>query len=271
MVRKPAVAGQFYPSNPKALRAEVNSYFDSGIKPIKAVGVVSPHAGYVYSGRVAGEVFSRVKIPRRVLILGPNHRGRGSDAAIMSKGSWKMPMGDVAMDSELSDTILANSKLVVEDETAHEMEHSLEVQVPFMQALRDDFLLTPLVLGHLSLKECLTLGDDLASAILGFRKSSADDVLMVASNDMTHHEPQEVAKEKDMDAIEKILNLDPEGLYDTVRGRGISMCGVIPVTVMLKAAMALGAKRVELVDYKTSGDTSGDYSSVVGYAGLIVE
>lgn len=270
MVRNPAVAGQFYPSNPKALRAEVNSYFDSGIVPINAVGVVSPHAGYVYSGRVAGEVFSRVEVPKRILILGPNHRGRGSDIAIMSKGSWKMPMGDVAIDSELSGIILANSKLVVEDETAHEMEHSLEVQVPFVQALRNDFLLTPLVLGQLSLKECLTLGDDLASAILDF-KNSADDVLMVASTDMTHYESAESAKVKDMDAIEKILNLDPDGLYDTVRGRGISMCGVIPVTVMLKAAMGLGAKRVELVDYKTSGDTSGDYSSVVGYAGLIVE
>lgn len=266
MARRPAVAGRFYPSNPVALEREVASYFDAGVTPVRAFGVVSPHAGYVYSGRVAGEVFSRVEIPERVVVLGPNHRGTGSDAAAMASGKWNMPMGDVAVDGELSKKILELSKIVVEDAKAHAMEHSLEVQLPFIQAIRDDFLLTPLALGHLNLGECLSLGEDMAKAI----REIKEDVLIVASSDMTHYESHESAKEKDMDAVEHILKLDPEGLYNTVRGRGITMCGVIPVTVMLKAAMELGAKVAELIDYRTSGDTSGDYSSVVGYAGLVV-
>ncbi len=266
MIRKPAVSGQFYPSNPAALEKEVRSYFDTDVKPVKALGIVSPHAGYIYSGRVAGEVFCRVEVPERVVIMGPNHRGRGTDAAVMSSGKWSMPMGDVTLDTELAGKLISSSKLVKENESAHAMEHSLEVQVPFVQAIRDDFLLTPLALGHLSLSECLKLGEALAAAI----KEIKEDVLIVASSDMTHYEPHESAKEKDMDAVEHILNLDPEGLYDTVRGRGITMCGVLPVTVMLKAAIVLGAKKAELIDYKTSGETSGDYGSVVGYAGLIV-
>ncbi|MBN1573488.1 MAG: AmmeMemoRadiSam system protein B [Deltaproteobacteria bacterium] len=266
MIRKPAVSGQFYPSNPAALEREVKSYFDSSVKPVKAFGIVSPHAGYIYSGRVAGEVFCRVEVPGRVLIMGPNHRGRGTDAAVMSSGRWAMPMGDVALDTELAAKLIALSKIVKEDESAHAMEHSLEVQLPFVQAIREDFLLTPLALGRLSLSECLALGEDLATAI----REIDDDVLIVASSDMTHYEPHETAKKKDMDAVKHILDLDPEGLYETVRGRGITMCGVLPVTVMLKAAIMLGAKKAELVDYKTSGETSGDYGSVVGYAGLIV-
>ncbi|MEJ2068733.1 MAG: AmmeMemoRadiSam system protein B, partial [Deltaproteobacteria bacterium] len=174
MARRPAVAGHFYPSNPKVLQREVVSYLDEGVKKVRALGVVSPHAGYVYSGRVAGEVFSRVEIPDRVIILGPNHRGAGSDAAVMAKGSWSMPMGDVPIDGELSEKILGLSKMVEEDERAHAMEHSLEVQIPFIQAIREDFLLTPLALGRLTLNECLSLGKAMAAAI----KEIKEDVLI---------------------------------------------------------------------------------------------
>ena len=266
MIRKPAVAGQFYPSNPKALKSEVTSYFDSGIDRRVVKGVVSPHAGYIYSGRVCGEVFSRVEIPDHVIVLGPNHRGMGGDASIMADGVWEMPLGVVEIDKDLSGMILNKSSIVSDDPRAHSFEHSLEVQLPFIQVIKEDFLLTPIALGSLSLSECLTIGEDIASAIGDF----GEDVLIVASSDMTHYEPVEYAKAQDQDAIDEILRLDPEGLYNTVRKKGITMCGYIPVAVMLSAAIKLGAKKAELIDYMTSGDTSGDYRSVVGYAGLIV-
>ncbi len=266
MIRKPAVAGQFYPSNPKALKSEVMSYFDSGVDRIKVKGVVSPHAGYIYSGRVCGEVFSRVEIPDHVIVLGPNHRGMGRSASIMTDGVWDMPLGVVEIDKDLSGRILKKSSIVSDDPKAHSFEHSLEVQLPFIQVIKENFLLTPIALGSLLISECLTLGGEIASAIRDF----GEDVLIVASSDMTHYEPVEYAKEQDQDAIDEILRLDPEGVYNTVRRKGITMCGYIPVAVMLKAAVELGAKKAELIDYMTSGDTSGDYRSVVGYAGLIV-
>ena len=268
-MRRPAVAGRFYPSNPKRLTQEVNSYLDEGVESVHALGVVSPHAGYVYSGIVAGEVFSRVVVPKRVIILGPNHRGVGERAAIISRGGWKMPQGTVEIDSDLAKRLLIKSILVKEDEKAHDLEHSLEVQVPFLQTIREDVLITPLALGRLSLDECIELGQELASVIEAVG-GDTHDILIVASSDMTHYEPHDVAKKKDMEAIDRILALDPRGLFDEVKESGITMCGVVPVTVMLEAAKKLGAKRAELVDYKTSGDTSGDYDSVVGYAGIVV-
>ena len=266
MIRKPAVAGQFYPSNPKVLKREVMSYFDSGLDRKRAKGIVSPHAGYIYSGRVCGEVFSRVEIPDHVIVLGPNHRGMGASASIMADGVWDMPLGVVEIDKDLSERILKQSSIISDDPQAHNFEHSLEVQLPFMQVIKEDFLLTPIALGSLSISECLILGEEIASAI----GDLGEDVLIVASSDMTHYEPVEYAKAQDQEAIDEILRLDPEGVYDTVRKRGITMCGYIPVAVMLKAAVELGAKEAELIDYMTSGDTSGDYRSVVGYAGLIV-
>jgi AmmeMemoRadiSam system protein B len=266
MVRKPAVAGRFYHSQPKVLLREVKSCFDEGVERQKAIGVVSPHAGYVYSGRVAGEVFSRVEIPQHVIVLGPNHRGVGAKAAVYARGAWDMPLGTVPIDEELIEKIMGSSSLVDDDPRAHDFEHSLEVQLPFIQALREDFLLTPLALGSLSLAESLSLGDEIASVLQAFD----EDVLLVASSDMTHYEPAESAKERDRVAIDEIINLNPEGLYDVVCSEGITMCGYIPVTIMLQAARVLGAEKAELVHYMTSGDVSGDYGSVVGYAGVIV-
>ncbi len=266
MDRKPAVAGQFYPLNGKTLAEEVASLLEPGAQRKGAIGVVSPHAGYVYSGRVAGMVFSRVQVPEHVIILGPNHRGVGQDVAVMAHGAWDMPMGNVPIDEKLARRVLAASDAAAEDDRAHALEHSLEVQVPFIQAVRPDFRLVPIVLGRLSLSECLALGRGIAAAIAGF----GHDVLIVASSDMTHYEPDADARKKDGLVIERMKKLDPEGVYTVVRDNRITMCGVIPVTVMLAAARELGAKEALDVGYMTSGDTSGDYGSVVGYAGMIV-
>jgi len=266
MVRKPAVAGRFYPGNRARLEAEIRSYFDEGTSRVKSFGVVSPHAGYVYSGKVAGQVFSRVEIPKRVVVMGPNHRGVGGRIAVMSEGTWETPLGEVSLDNELTAKLMAAIDIAEDDSRAHALEHSLEVQVPFLQAIRTDFLLTPITLGGLSLKQCLTLGDALAGVI----DELGEHVLMVASSDMTHYEPDTDARARDREVIDLMLSLDPEGVFRIVQEKGITMCGVMPVTAMLRAARTLGATEVDLVDYMTSGDTSGDYSSVVGYAGLIV-
>ncbi|KMY65698.1 dioxygenase [Desulfocarbo indianensis] len=268
MLRHPVVADQFYPGDPGALRYMMDGFLKNRpAQPQKALAAVSPHAGYVYSGKVAGQVLGRLEIPGRVVVLGPNHRGMGADVAVMSQGHWLTPLGRVALDAELGSALKENCALVEEDSLAHQYEHSLEVQVPFLQALREDFMLTPLCLGRLGYEDCLQLGLGLARAI----KAVAQPVLMVASTDMTHYESAQEAKAKDTKAIERILALDPKGLYDTVRGLGITMCGVLPTTVVLIAAKELGATQAELVAYTNSGEASGDYQQVVGYAGLIIK
>jgi len=184
----------------------------------------------------------------------------------MSEGAWETPLGEVALDGELAGKLLARLDLAAEDARAHTHEHSLEVQVPFLQAVRDDILLLPVALGGLNLEQCLALGDALAGVI----DEAGEDVLMVASSDMTHYEPDGDARTRDREVIDQMLALDPEGVFRIVREKNITMCGVMPVTAMLTAARILGAVDVDLVNYMTSGDVSGDYSSVVGYAGLIV-
>lgn len=267
MLRRPAVADQFYPGDPSSLSYMIDGYLKDHPQPQKALVAVSPHAGYVYSGKVAGQVLGGVEIPRRVVVLGPNHRGMGADVAVMSQGHWLTPLGQVELDSELGALLKENCSMVLEDAQAHQFEHSLEVQIPFLQVLRRDFLLTPICLGHLGYNDCREVGQGLAKAI----KSIGEPVLMVASTDMTHYESAEAAKEKDGKAIQRILALDPRGLFDTVRGLGITMCGVLPTTVAMIAAMELGASEVELIAYTNSGETSGDYQQVVGYAGLIIK
>jgi AmmeMemoRadiSam system protein B len=267
MLRRPAVADQFYPGDPSSLSYTIDGYLKGHPQPQKALVAVSPHAGYVYSGRVAGQVLGGVEIPRRVVVLGPNHRGMGADAAIMSQGQWLTPLGQVELDAELGALLKENCALAAEDAHAHQFEHSLEVQIPFLQVLRRDFLLTPLCLGHLGYSECQELGQGLALAV----KAISEPVLMVASTDMTHYESAEAAKQKDTKAIERILALDPRGLFDTVQGLGITMCGVLPTTVAMIAALELGASEAELIAYTNSGETSGDFQQVVGYAGLIIK
>lgn len=266
MIRQPAVAGQFYPGAPKDLDQAVRRLTRDIPEKIRAKGVVVPHAGYVYSGAVAGEVFSSVEIPDREVVFCPNHTGAGAAAAIMSRGSWRMPWGDVPIDESLAGRLLSSSLLLTEDSEAHAREHSLEVQLPFLRRFRESFRFVPIALGRLSLAECRSLGEDVANAL----RDDPDPPLLIASSDMTHYESDAAARKKDRKAIARILALDPEGLYKTVRSERITMCGAIPATVVLFAALSLGATEASLIRYATSGDVSGDRNQVVGYAGLAI-
>ncbi len=266
MVRKPAVAGYFYPRKAASLRALLEKMVDPQAKKEKARGVVSPHAGFSYSGFVAGAVYSSVVLPEHFLILGPSHRGQRSLFGIMIEGSWETPLGEVPIDTALAEALLRSSPLIQEEEAAHGEEHSLEVQLPFLQYLRSSgFSFVPVSVSPAadfgSLEE---LGNALEAAI----REVGRDVLIVASTDMSHYVSQEKAREKDFLAIERIQALDARGLYDIVQARAISMCGFQPTTAAILAAKGLGASRADLVRYMTSGDTSGDYHQVVGYAGL---
>ena len=268
MSRSPAVAGQFYPGNEASLVKTLNDLIPD-IQPEEkkeALAVISPHAGYIYSGGVAGETIGRVKVPENVIILGPNHTGHGASIALMDQGSWDMPMGEVPVNNELAAEIAKSTPLIQVDEVAHRFEHSLEVQVPFLQHMQKNLTIAPLVVSHVSYETCVSVGNGLAEAIKNYGKP----VLIVASTDMTHYESRQSASSKDGMALECIKALDPEGLYNTVVGNRISMCGIMPTTVALIAAIALGAKKAELIRYTDSGEASGDTSKVVGYAGLVI-
>jgi MEMO1 family protein len=266
MIRHPVVAGQFYPGAPADLARTVRELTLGGASDLRARAIVVPHAGYIYSGGVAGKVYAAVEIPERAVIFCPNHTGAGAYAAVMTRGAWKMPWGDVPVDEELGSNLLAASALLAEDETAHRREHSLEVQLPFLRRFREAFRFVPISLSSLSLADCRALGESVAQVVAGMDPPP----LLIASSDMTHYEPLAQAKKKDQMAISRILALDPEGLYRIVRSERISMCGVIPATVALFAASALGATEARLIRYATSGDVSGDYGQVVGYAGLAI-
>lgn len=265
MVRKPAVAGYFYPGKPEELRSLVRRLIVPEAEKVRALAVVSPHAGLVYSGSVAGAVYSSVVLPRRIVVLGPSHRGIRPLFAIASRRRWLTPLGEVLIDSPLAEALLERSALIREDEAAHAAEHSVEVQIPFLQVLRPEFSLLPVcVSGQAGYRDLEEFGLALAGAI----RECGEDVLIVASTDMSHYVSAETAKRKDRLAIEKILALDARGLYEIVIDKDISMCGFQPTTAAIVASLELGAKKAELIRYQTSGDVSGDYDQVVGYAGL---
>ena len=265
--RKPSVAGQFYSNSKAALEKDLSKLMDRSVQKIDCLGAISPHAGYIYSGMVAGEVLSRIKFKDSFIILGPTHTGLGEPFAIMTSGEWQMPMGDVEIDADLAKIILNNSKYIKEDSSAHVYEHSIEVQLPFLQFVKSDFKFVPIIISSADLGTFKAIGKELAGSINKSKKS----VVMIASSDMTHYEPSESAKKKDKKAIDAILNLDEEKLMHEISKWDITMCGFAPTVVMLSALKELGAKKAELIDYKNSGDVSGDYSSVVGYAGILIQ
>ena len=266
MKRMAMVADQFYPGSKAQLIEQIESMIDMKAAKADAIAAISPHAGYMYSGSVAGAVFSRINIPHTVVLLGPNHTGFGAPFAVYKTGTWQTPIGDVGVDTELASMILDHCKTIKEDINAHISEHSLEVQLPFIQYLKKDVRIVPIVLGHGSFKDYQSIADAIAKSVKTYRHK----VLIVASSDMTHYEPQDVASRKDNTAIKAILELDAGLLLERVEQHNITMCGVIPTAVMLIAAKALGARSARLIRYQTSGDVSGDMSSVVGYAGIIV-
>jgi hypothetical protein len=268
-VRMPAVAGRFYPGRADSLVRELEKHTGDPAKAERlesALGCVVPHAGYMYSGHVAGAVYRRLPRFSSYLILCPNHTGRGAPLAIMSSGAWRTPLGDAPIDAELAQAVRRACHLVMEDSAAHADEHSLEVQLPFLQHLEKDFRFVPIAIGTGGYASLEALGHGLAQAA----REASQPFLIVASSDMNHYEPDAITRVKDRKAIERILELDPKGLYDVIRREEISMCGYGPTIAMLTAARELGATRAELVKYATSADTSGDRSAVVGYAGIIV-
>ncbi len=267
MIRSPAVADRFYPGGKSSLKKTVTDLLNK-YTPEKRKGVlaaVSPHAGYIYSGDACAETLQAIEIPETVLILGPNHHGRGAPIAL-SRVNWDMPLGEVAINLELANHILEVSSIVTVDEAAHQYEHSLEVQVPFLQILQGNLSIVPLALSHLTYSHCEELAENLAEAIRTYDKP----VLILASSDMSHYESRQSAEKKDKMALAELLAMNPEGLYRTVTGNRISMCGIIPVSVTLQTAMLLGANSAEIIKYTDSGVVSGDIDQVVGYAGAVI-
>ena len=268
MIREPVVAGQFYPGTSATLSKALETLVDKKQAKEDAIGVVSPHAGYVYSGRVAGSVFSSINAKDTYIIMGPNHTGMGESFGLSASLAWKTPLGEVKINKKLAGAILKNSRYIKEDEASNLHEHSIEVQLPFLQFLQKDFKFVPIVISYAALDIYTQIGRSIAAAVKELELQNS--VTIVASSDMTHHESQEEAKRKDSIAIDAILKLDEVRLVESVTDLGISMCGYGPTAVMIAAAKDLGAKRARLIDYRTSGDASGDYSSVVGYAGIII-
>ncbi len=270
LLRHPAVAGRFYPGNSDDLRAEALAYLSQSTIPEnarkRAIGCIAPHAGYMYSGPVAGAVFAHIEIPRLCVVLCPNHTGMGRALAVMSEGSWETPLGEVPIDTEFADSLKSHCPSLEEDSAAHRAEHAAEVELPFLQLRQPDLRFVPIALGTGWFEVLQQLGLALADVI----KEQSQPVLIVASSDMNHYESDTVTRVKDHRAIERILTLDPRGLFDVVTQQNISMCGFGPAVVMLTAARKLGAKSAELVRYATSGDVSGDRDMVVGYAGIVV-
>lgn len=266
MLRTAVVAGQFYPGQKESLLKSVRSLMPSISEQKTATAIMSPHAGYLYSGKVAGQTFAAVKIPSTVVILGPNHHGRGHTAAVYARGAWETPIGETLIAEQLADQILAQCTMAAEDTLAHRFEHSLEVQLPFLQMKAPETSIVPICISRMPLDLLLEMGNGLARAI----SSCAEAPLIVASTDMTHYESGNNARTKDFMALEKVLELDPAGLYEVVFEHRISMCGVLPTVVMLQAAKTLGADKAELILYSNSGDVTGDQSEVVGYAGVMI-
>jgi AmmeMemoRadiSam system protein B len=270
-VRRPAVAGRFYPGKVEALTQQLDQCLgvDDAAAPeitAAALGCIVPHAGYMYSGQVAGAVFRRLPARSTYIILCPNHTGRGAPLAMMSKGEWLTPLGPVPIDAALAARLQQSCRLLAEDAKAHEGEHAIEVELPFLQRSVGAFSFVPIAIGVSRYAALEALGHGMAQAL----KSLGAPVMVVASSDMNHYEPDDVTRVKDHLAIDHVLALDPAGLYDTVRDKDISMCGYGPAVAMLTAVKDLGATRAELIRYATSGDANGDRSAVVGYAGMVV-
>jgi MEMO1 family protein len=267
MIRPPAVAGRFYPLDPRELARQVDDFCGGTRAKVRAFGCVVPHAGYVYSGQVAGAVYAALEIPAKCILLGPRHYPQGQPLAILSQGGFETPLGAAQIDAPMAAELARACPPLREDALAHAREHSLEVQIPFLQRTAGEGLrFTPVVLAT----DRYAVMEELGRAVARVVKAQREPVLVIASSDMNHYESDEVTRVKDQRAIARVLALDPRGLYDTVRSEGITMCGYAAAVAMLVAVRELGAKEATLIRYGTSGDVSGDREQVVGYAGIAI-
>lgn len=269
-LRAPAVAGYFYPDDPHGLRAMVQGFLDevdAGRR--EALGAIAPHAGLIYSGQCAAHVFARVEIQETVVILAPNHTGRlgaPGGASLWRSGAFGTPLGPVPIDEELASLLETECALVAHDPEAHAREHAVEVELPFLRILAPDCAIVPLVLAWDDWDRCRVLGAALAEVVEKVDRR----VLLVASSDMTHYEPADRAAEKDKAALAAVEKLDGERLLRVCHERNVTMCGRAPAAAVLEATRRLGAGSGDLVDYRHSGMVTGDDSSVVAYAGVVV-
>jgi MEMO1 family protein len=267
MIRPAAVAGRFYPADPLRLENQIDEFTLPAPPKTSALGCIVPHAGYMYSGRVAGAVYASLNLPSRFVLLGPRHYPQGERLAMLSEGTWETPLGEARMDGALAAGLKNAFPLLREDAVAHAPEHSLEVQLPFLLRLAGDFTFAPVLIGTDRFEVLEMLGHAVASVL----RAHENAVMIVASSDMNHRESDAITRVKDRKAIDAILALDPRRLYDTVRRENISMCGYGPAVAMLTAVRDLGATKANLIRYATSAEVSGDYNDVVGYAGITVQ
>lgn len=268
--RTPAVSGTFYPALPGRLRADVRSFLDRGTAPPKrALGILVPHGGYMYSGATAGAAFAAVEVPATCIILAPNHTGRGRarhGGSLLIDTSYRTPLGNVEPDAELGAELQQRAHpLLIEDPLAHAEEHGVEVLLPFLQMRNDAVRVVPLVIGWDDWERTRRLAHVIHDVITG-----RDDVLLVASSDMNHYEPAAASTDKDAAALERIVALDGEGLLDVTRTRHISMCGRVPVACAIEVARRAGLERAEVVGYSHSGLINGNHDRVVGYAAALI-
>ncbi|MEM4407265.1 MAG: AmmeMemoRadiSam system protein B [Candidatus Caldarchaeum sp.] len=276
--RRPAVAGAFYAGTKNSLFQQIKECFTSPLGPgslptakwsdRKVPALICPHAGYMYSGPVAAHAYwalTSYSKPDSVIIFGPNHYGVGTAVSIYPEGSWLTPLGEVSIDKNLVNQLAGHSDVFFFDEVSHSREHSIEVQLPFLQYIYESFSFVPICINDQSLETCIRIGRDVAEVV--------DDrnILMIASTDFTHYEPHEEVLEKDKKALEKIVKLNVEELYSAMKRYDITMCGYGAVAALLTAAKMLGAREAKVLKQTTSGDTSGDYDSVVGYASCLIE
>ena len=265
MIRYPVQAGTFYPANPDKLRDLIAGFLPADVTPQPAIGAVCPHAGYVHSGRLAVATLARVKVTNTVILLGPNHTGRGRPFSLMSNGTWRMPFGDAEIDKEIAARLLAASDDLEADVAAHEYEHSLEVLVPLLQYFQPGVKIVPIVLGGGDAALLHRLGEVIAGVV----RDAKREILIVASTDMSHFESDAVTREKDRFAVDAVLEMDAAKLLSSVAEHNITMCGYLPTACLISAARELGGGGAELVGYDTSANTTGDYDRVVGYAGIV--
>ncbi|WP_018124573.1 AmmeMemoRadiSam system protein B [Desulfovibrio oxyclinae] len=269
MNRQPCVAGRFYPGEPSALQAELDTYLDDGGERRQAPTRLAmvPHAGYMFSGPLCGKTLARARLAKTILMLGPNHTGMGTPMSLWDSGQWEFPGGAVAVETELAQSLLAEVDEFQSDTRAHLNEHSLEVVVPFLHRLNPDVRIIPVAIAEQDPEALAEAGRQIASVL----KNHHEDVSIVVSSDMSHFITEDQAARQDKLALDAALEIDPEALWQTVRTNRISMCGVMPMTLGLTAARRLGASSAVLTGYTSSATVTGDRQQVVGYAGIIVE
>lgn len=268
IIREPAVAGKFYPSTPQGLKNQIEACVNKHANKQDIIACMLPHAGYVYSGLVAAQTVSRINIKNKVILLGPNHTGYGVKYSVMPEGVWNTPLGQIRIDQNLAAAILSRCQYLKADNEAHLYEHSLEVELPFLQYFKSDFEIVPIIFLSDEFGTLKKIGEEIADTIK--KHNLQDSAIIVASSDMTHYEPEIQAQKKDNEAIQAILELNEDKLIEKIQRLNISMCGYAPVVTMLSAAKSLGAKTAKLVKYQTSGNVTQDKTSVVGYAGIII-